>query len=176
MKFTDMNLTENKETTTLSVGDIKIKVLKYLPIKDKNILIALALQNSEEKNGLYNRIKSMMFFDLYRVYSYSDIEFSDEEKADAIALYDKLKGNGLLDGIIAVIPETERATLNKMYIEHLNVKERYKHSVAGVINSFIEDLAPNAQNAAQIINNFNPEMFQNVLKFAEAANGGRPVK
>jgi hypothetical protein len=44
-----------------------------------------------------------------------------------------------------------------------------------VLSNFIENLAPNAEKAAQIIDKFNPEAFQQVIKFAEAANGNRPI-
>jgi hypothetical protein len=117
-----------------------------------------------------------MFLELYTVYLYTDLEFDEDDKLDETMLYNLLKGNGILDAIINAIPDEEWNELNMMYYDYLAKKEKHRGSIAGVINSFIENLAPNAESAAQIINNFNPEMFQNVIQFAQAANGNRPIQ
>jgi hypothetical protein len=117
-----------------------------------------------------------MFFELYTVYLYTDLEFDEDDKLDETMLYNILKGNGILDAVINSIPDEEWNELNMMYYDYLAKKEKYRGSIAGVISNFIDNLAPNAENAAKIINNFNPEMFQNVIQFAQAANGNRPIQ
>ena len=175
MNFKEMNFKPYTDINIISViPDQEISVLKYLPIEDKNDLIAVTLQNSDEA-GFYNPVKLQMYLELYTVYLYTDLEFTDEEKADEVALYNILKGNGIIDAIICAIPEEEWNQVNILYYDYLNKKEKYRNSLAGVINSFIENLAPNAQNAAEIIDRFNPEMFKNVIAFAQAANGNRPI-
>ena len=176
MNFKNMNFKPYTDVNIISVTpDCDIKVLKYLPIEEKNDLIALTIQNSDE-NGFYNPVKLKMFLELYTVYLYTDIEFDENDKLDEIMMYNILKGNGILDAVINTIPDEEWNELNMMYYDYLTKKEKYRGSIAGVINSFIENLAPNAENAAKIINNFNPEMFQNVIQFAQAANGNRPIQ
>lgn len=175
MNFTNMFKPYTDVNIISVTPDFEIKVLKYLPIEEKNDLIAITLQNSDE-NGFYNPVKLEMFMELYIVYLYTDIEFDDEDKADEAALYNILKGNGIIEAVKNAIPEHELNSLYSLYYDYLSKKEKYRGSIAGVINSFIENLAPNAESAANIINNFNPEMFQNVINFAQAANGGRPIQ
>lgn len=170
-----MNFKSYKNTVQLSLTpDETINVLQYLPIEDKHDLIAVSIQNSDE-NGFYNPVKLKKFFELYTVYMYTDMQFTEEEKVDDTTTYNILKGNGIVDAVISAIPEQEWCELNTLYYDYLCKKEKYRGSIAGVLSSFIENLAPNAENAAQIINNFNPEMFQQVINFAQAANGNRPI-
>lgn len=175
MNFKDLNLKTNTDTKLISVlPGQDISVLRYLPIEEKNDLIAIAVQNSDEA-GFINPVALQMYFELYIVYLYTDMEFTDDDKADAEGVYNTLKSNGIIDSVIHAIPEEEWGELYTLFCDYRATKEKYGHSVTGVLSSFIENLAPNAQNAAEIINGFNPEMFQNVLAFAQAANGGRPI-
>lgn len=175
MNYSDFNLHLNTDVKSFEVyPNTIINVLQYLPIEDKNSIIQLTLQNSEE-NGIYNLFKVDMYFRLYITYLYSDIVFTDEEKNDPVKLYDELNSVGIIDVIIAAINPDEYSYLRDVLDETMNQKLEYRNTIAGVINSFIDNLAPNAENAANIINNFNPEMFQKVMAFATAANGDRPI-
>lgn len=171
MKYSDLNLTINNNT--IKVND-NISVLNYLPIEDKHSIIYLALQNAEE-NGEYNLFKLHMYYNLYMVYMYSDLEFTDEEKQNESKVYDELKSNGILDGILAAIPASEMMYCEAMLKETLDAKRAYRNTIASVIHGFIDDLPKNANLAKDIISQFNPEDFMQVIEFAKAANGGRPI-
>jgi hypothetical protein len=171
-----MNFHVDKNTTQISLTpDGVINVLKYLPIEDKYDLIAITLQQSDE-SGFYNPVKLHAYFELNTVLLYSNLEFTLEELEDRMKLYDVLKSHGIIDTVIDNIPENEWAELNTLYYDYLEKKEKYRNSIAGVINGFIDNLVPNAEEAAKIIENFDPEQFQNVINFAQAANGGRPIQ
>lgn len=167
-------LTLNTSVKTFNIGEEEVKVLQYLPIEQKNELIYLAIQNAME-NGQINLLKLNMFFNLYLAYSYTDIEFTDEEKDAASALYDLLQGSGVIDAIIANMDEGEYSYLVSVMNETVANKQKYNNTIAAVIRSFIEELPINAENAAEIIKNFNPEQFTQVMDFVQAANGGRPL-
>lgn len=175
MNFTNMFKPYTDVNIISVTPDFEIKVLKYLPIEDKNDLIAIALQNSDD-NGFYNPVKLEMFIELYMIYLYTDIEFDDEDKEDETALYNILKGNGIIEAVKNAIPEYELNSLYSLYYDYLSKKEKYRGSIAGVMSNFIEGAIPSIEEAANIINNFNPENFQNVINFARAANGGRPIQ
>ena len=49
-------------------------------------------------------------------------------------------------------------------------------SVFGVLDKFINELPEKAQVAMNLIENFDKEKFQNVIDFATAANGNRPIE
>lgn len=175
MNYSDLHLTIYNNTTNISImPDKNINVLMYLPIADKNDIIQIALQNSEE-NGIYNLLKLHMYFELYITYLYTDIEFTTDEKDDPAFLYDMLKSNGIIDAVIRAIPPAEYGELYKMLEDTMKLKIKYRNTIASVLNSFVENLPINAKNAQEIIEKFNPEDFQRVLEFAKAANGGREI-
>ena len=174
MLYKDLGLKLNTDYNIAKFGNSEIKVLKYLPINDKIDLVQIALQKAEE-NGIYNELKLDMYFNLYLIYMYTDLEFSDEEKMNESELYDKLNCNDVILSVIGAMEESEYDSL----LEYLKVmqmnNEEYKHSAAALIQSFIQDLPKNAEAAANIVNNFDKEKFQNVVDFARSANANRPV-
>ena len=175
MNYSDLNIHLNQDVKSFEVyPNTIINVLQYLPIEDKNDIIQMTLQNSEE-NGIYNLLKIDMYFRLYITYLYTDIEFSNNEKADPVKLYNELNSMGIIDAVIMAMNTNEYNYLREILDETINQKLEYRNTIASVINSFVENLAPNAEKAADIINNFNPEMFQRVIDFATAANGNRPI-
>ena len=175
MKYSDLNLSIYDNTVNISITpDCDINVLMYLPIEDKNDIIHLALQNSEE-NGTYNLLKLKMYFEMYIMYLYTDMEFTLEEKGDPVALYDILKSTGIIESVIDAIPGSEYTYLKSMLEETMKMKLKHRNTIAAVLNSFIENLPKNAEEAMDIVNKFNPEDFQQVLAFAKAANGGREI-
>jgi len=89
MLYKDLNLKVKDQTETISIQGQDINVFQYLPVRDKNDLVQIALQNSRE-NGVINEIKLEIYFNIYIVYFYTDLVFSEEEKADPGQLYDEL--------------------------------------------------------------------------------------
>ena len=174
MIFSNFNLVLNQDVNTFVFNEQEVSVLKYVPIEDKNDIIQMALQNSEE-NGIYNLLKIDMFFELYIIYLYTNIEFSDEDKENPTAIYNKLKSNGLIDIIMNCMENSELEYLRNKMRETLDNKMKYKNTVAAVLNSFIENLPIKATEAKNIIEKFNPEDFMQVLNFARSANGGRDI-
>lgn len=176
MKYSDLKLKTKNEKTILKLnnGQYEIEVLQYLPILDKIDLIDVALQKAEEGLG-YNELKLEMYFNLNIVYLYSNLDFTAEEVENEEQLYDELESNGIILDIIGAMNDDEYNFL----VDHLEIikenKMKFKNSVAGVAQSFIQDLPKNAEAAADIVNNFDPEKYQAVLDFAKAANGGRSL-
>lgn len=175
MKYSNLNLKINTDASVVKIGDnTEIEVLQYLPIEDKIDLIQIALQKSLE-NGIYNEIKLDMYFNLYLVYMYSDLEFTDEEKEDEFKLYNELQSNDMIAHVIAGMDEGEYDSLLDYLKIMKNSHESYRNSAAALIQSFIQDMPKNAAAAAQIVDNFDKEKYKNVIDFAKSANGGRPI-
>ena len=175
MKYSDLNLKVNKETTIVKIDDnTEIEVLQYLPIEDKIDLIQIALQKSLE-NGVYNEVKLDMYFNLYIVYMYSNLEFTDEEKEDEFKLYNELQSNNIIVHVIAGMDEGEYDCLLDYLKSMQEANEMYRSSAAAILQSFIQDMPRNAAAAAEIVDNFDKEKYRNVIDFAKSANGGRPI-
>lgn len=172
MKYSDFNFKLDTDYNVAKIGNAEVKVLKYLPIKDKIDLIQIALQNSEQ-NGLYNEMKLDMYFNLYLIYMYTDLEFTDEEKANDAELYDELNCNHVILSIIGAMEEDEYDNLLDYLNETKMKQEEFKKSAAALLQSFIQDLPKNAQAAASIVDNFDKEKYQNVVDFVKSANNNQ---
>lgn len=174
-KITYSSLKLKTNTETNKIEGTEIEVLKYLPVEDKYSLINITLQSAKE-GVLYNPVKLDAYFHIYLVMMYSNISFTDKQKEEPLKLYDVLKSNGLLDKIILAISEEEYNDL----IKYLNQQEEdvyhYKNTISGTISEIIEQLPARADELGNIINNFDPNKFKEVIDFARAANGGRSIK
>ena len=49
-------------------------------------------------------------------------------------------------------------------------------NIVTFLNKVMEDLPANAEAAAKIVENFDPNQFKAVVDFARYANGGRDIK
>lgn len=172
MKYSDLNLSINNDTVTTQTPFGDIEVRKYLPVEDKIDLIEIALQKSEE-NGIYNEMKLAMYFNLYIVYMYTDLEFTDEEKADEYKLYNELESNNIIISVLGALDEYEELFhyLNMMK----DIKMKYKTSAAAIMQTFVQDMPRNAAAMSEIVDNFDKEKYKEVVEFAKYANGGRPI-
>ena len=174
VKLKDLKLIDNNKDIVMSFNGKEINIKSYLPIRDKYDLVMITLQKSKE-DGLYNPIKIDMFFHLHLVYMYTDIEFADEDRSSEEILYDKLTNSGFMETFLSCLNEDEYDTLYSYLQTLIKDNMKYRNSAAAIIQSLIQDLPANAEAARQIVDSFDPQKYQEVIKFAEAANGGRPV-
>ena len=175
ISYANMKLKPITSTHKFEWNGNEIEVLDYLPIEDKYDLIMITLQKSLE-DGYYNPIKIDQFFHLHLIYMYTNINFTDKQKEDENKLYDSLKSNGLIDAFLEQFSEDD---YNELYYWMTDVKEEiisYKRSISSLIQSFINDLPKQAEAMKNIMDNFNPEKYQEVINFAKAANGGREIE
>ena len=106
---------------------------------------------------------------------YTNINFTDKQKEDENKLYDMFKSNGLMDEIIKNIPEDEYNMLYNYLLDEAKNRIKSRRSVVGLIQSLINDLPTQAEAAKKIMDDFDPQKFQEVINFAKAANGGRDI-
>lgn len=92
---------EDKEVT---IGKLTFKVIPYLQIEDKTQIMQLAVQEAWEDDHI-NDSKMEAYADIFAIFYCTNIEFTDEEKANPLKLYDELQMAGLLEKIKNVLPE-----------------------------------------------------------------------
>jgi hypothetical protein len=172
--YSSLKLKTKEDIKEIDFNGSKIEVKQYLPISDKIDLIGITLQESKEGN-LYNPLKVDMFFNLNIIYLYTNLTFTDKQKEDIDKLYDTLLTNGLIDAVIAAIPENEYKYLLDMANERVDKELQYSTTTAALVSKFINDLPAQAEAMQEILNNFDQDKFQNVINFAKAANGGRDI-
>lgn len=174
VSYANMKLKTNTSVNTFDFCEQKIEVLKYLPAQDKYDLLMITLQKSLEGN-VYNAFKLNLYFELNLVYMYTNISFTDKQREDELKLYDTLKSNGFFELFYSAMEASEYEDLFKQMTDMVEAFEKDRRTVAGVITNFIENLPEQADAMANILNNFNPALFKDVIDFARYANGGRDI-
>lgn len=172
VNYSSLKLKINNSIKSFTIGENEIEVLQYLPIEDKSDLITISIQKGI-KDGLYNPLKLDMYFHLFIVYMYTNISFTTKQREDEEKLYNVLKSNGIIDKVLELIPEDEYNELLVFLEEESEVTQKYKNSLIGVINSFINELPTQAEAAMEIVNNFDKEKFSNIIDFAKTINNGK---
>ena len=154
----------------------EITIKKTLPVFQKYDIISISLQKAEN-NGIYNELLLDVFFHLNIIYSYTNIEFDIEDRIDEMELYDILQSNQIIDNVIAHMEETnEYSNLRQMLMNQLDRNSKAKGTAAAALRTLVQDLPASAQAAKNVVENFNPNDYKQVLDFAMAANGGRPIQ
>ena len=175
VSYVGLKLKVNDEVKTFTWEDKEIEVLQYLPISDKYDLIMVALQKAKE-GEIYNPIKLDMYFHLNLVYLYTNLYFTDKQKEDEEKIFDTLVSTGLLNKIMENIAEDEFQDLWDKMMEYMNSELKYTTTAAAIVKGIIADLPTQAQAAMDIVNSFDPDKFQAVKDFANAANGNRDIE
>ena len=132
----------------------RMEYFKFIKNKDKKVYYLKKEEDDEKKiiNEKYNK-----------------------QKEDELRLFDLIKGNGLLDAILEAMNEDEYNYLIDMCDQIKEEILEYGNSAGSVIRSFIRDLPKNAEAAKDIVENFDPNQYQAVIDFANAANGGKVI-
>jgi hypothetical protein len=175
VSYANLKLKTKEEIKIVKHQDLEIEVLQYLPIESKNTLVKMTLQNAKDLQGEYDMIMLDMLFNVYLIYLYTNINFTEKQKENPSKIYDSFKSSGLLDEIILAIPESEYEEVFTYLEDSLEESTEYKRSLYGSVASLLNELTSNTQGALDAINQFDPSQFQNVLDFARSVNGGRNV-
>lgn len=139
INFDDLQLQVNQDTKTIKIADKEITVKNYLSIDDKVTLIQLVLQQATDSD-IYNSLLLEAYFNLYLVFFYTNLEFTDEQKENALDTYDLLESNGVIDLVINAIDKEEYEDLYDALLEQRDLNIKYQtsvtYSVSHLINSF----------------------------------------
>jgi hypothetical protein len=172
--YASLKLKTNTEVKTFDFNGTEIEVFQYLPIEDKIDLVMITLQKAE-MDGVYNPAAMDWFFHLHLIYMYSNLSFTDKQKENEARLFDTLSSNGFVDKFLLAMNEREYKDLCSWIEATVEMVLKYKNTAGAVIQSIIQDLPKNAEVAADIVKNFDPAKYQEVINFAAAANGGRNI-
>ena len=161
--FSDIDTKYKKEFKTFTWRDKEIKISQYLPIDEKIALIDIALQKSMY-NGMVHPLQLKKYYELGLVYMYSDIVFSEEDRADEAKIYDELWASGLLDEIIKRIAPKEIQTCVEMLKETKLAVEKHKVSAVGIIETLIQVLNDEVPNIMEQLSQLTPEQAKATLE------------
>lgn len=171
--YSSLKLKTKEEIKKIEGTDIEVR--QYLPMQDKIDLVDITLQKARE-DRLYNPLKVDMFFHLHLIYLYTNIAFTEKQREDEYKLYDSLQSNGIINQVIATMDENEYKELLNIMNETIDNELKYNTTAAAIISKIIDDLPANAEAAQKIVDNFDKDKYKAVIEFAQAANGGNPIK
>ena len=175
LKYKDVKKENYFQHKILNFNGVEIKVYQYIMAQDILDLISSVLQKARE-DGYYSPFKVDVYTHLNIVYLATDITFDDEDREDELALYDQLESSGLMQAIINELPKPLYQNILSFVEETIERIQEYNKTTAAVLNALITDMPKNAEAAMNFVNQFDPEKFEAVKQFAEAANGGRDIK
>lgn len=171
INYSELGLKTSNEVKVYPWKRTNITISKYLPIGDKYDVVMITLQKSLE-DGIYNPIKLDMFFHLNLIYIYTNLIFTEEERADEEHLFDEIVSSGFLDEFLKHINKEDYDEMLKYIKDISELKMKYSNSAGGILNRFVTDLPQQAEAVQKIIDNFDKEKYQNVIDFAKSVNNG----
>lgn len=166
MKFEELNCNINEDVNTINFNGIDIEVKQYLPATEKEDLINAVMQNADTGTVVDTYLEDVLF-NVYLVFMYTNIEFTDEEKqTDIYELYDKFLCSGLLQAVINAIPKEEYKCLfdniERIHNEYLG----YRDSARAAFEQ-MSIFAPNtAANIGEQVTNFDIDKFKEITNVA----------
>lgn len=167
MKFSDLNCNINEEVKIINFNGNDIEVKQYLPSSEKNDIINAIFQHADA-GTVINTLAEEILFNVFLVFEYTNIEFSDEEKqGDPTELYDKLLCSGLLDAVIQAIPKEEYDCLfnnvERIHNEYLT----YRDSARAAFEQMSIFAPQTAADLSDKIKEFDVDKYKEIANAAE---------
>ena len=174
INYADLKLENVEHAVPMQWGDQTIAVSQRLSIQDKCDLIESTLRQSEE-NGVYSLIKLDAYFHLNLIYLYTNIVFTEEERADEATLFDTLETSGFMDAFMKVVNAEEYNYLYDTLLKMAKIRGKHNNTISGLANKLLIEMPETMELMKQTIESFDKEKFAEVMAFAKAANGGRDI-
>ena len=149
--FTKLGLKRKDEVKTVNINNNAIEVKQYLPINDKLALISKVINLSHDSsNNFANPIQLEVIGTIEIIIPYTNLSFTEKQKEDYAKLYDLFEENGIIDLIIAEIPEREYNYIIDGINETADAVYKYQNSVLGILESATKDYSNLEFDASQI--------------------------
>lgn len=164
--FKSLNLKVNDSVKTININGIDIEIKNYLPIEDKMDLIQIALQQAENTIG-YDTILIDVYFHLYLVYFYTNIKFTEEEKAEPLKLFDILDSNNIISIVASSIPSAEFEDMKDYLYSQLENNSKFKTSLIYILDILMNKI----KDATKYLNDADYEKIFTSIKTNIIENG-----
>lgn len=148
--FTKLGLKPNNEIQYIEFNEQVIEVKQYLPVEEKLELITKVLELSHDSNNFSNPVKVSVYTTLEIIEKYTNVNFTEKQKENPTKLYDLLVGNGMLEKIIDVIPQTEYDEVIAGVYNTIDAVYAYQNSVLGILDTISQDYSNLNLDATEI--------------------------
>lgn len=162
--FSKLNAKISTETKIAKIASCDIEVKQYLPIEDKNTLVAaisshVYLHNQQYHDCGYEEIIKVIGI----IGSYTNLNFTETMLKDLGKLYDLLVSTGIKDSIYQLIPESELEMVEFFLNKTINAIYSYHQSFAGVMD-LVDATSSNLSQLSEFIQNPNLELVKEILE------------
>lgn len=137
--YTKLALAPNKEIKSFDYNGQNIDVIQYMPLEKKLEILTEVINNSGDDKGFYNRAKIEFNIILEIVFNYTNITFTEKQKADRMKLYDALVGSGFWNYVRQVLPDDEWEWYNRMTYFTIDKIYEYRNSIYGILDAMKTD-------------------------------------
>lgn len=156
--FTKLGLKPNNNVVNIEFNEQTIEIKQYLPVEEKLELIGFVLEASHDSNNFSNPVKVQVYTALKLIEKYTNITFTEKQKENPTKLYDILSGNGLIEKIVAAIPQEEYDVLIQGVFDTIDAVYKFQNSILGILESVGKDYSNLNFEASDIQNVLdNPE-------------------
>lgn len=167
ISFTKLGLKKNTNVITLTWNDQIIEIKAYLPIEEKIAIIERIVNQSLDNNNFANPMRVDINVLLEIIFAYTNINFTDKQKEDRLALYDLLVGSEFWAQFLAILPNEEYMSIYNGVWDTINEIYKYRDSVLGILQAVSEDYSNLELDADKIReklgNKENIEFLKNVM-------------
>ena len=137
--YTKLALAPNKNIKSFDYNGQVIEVIQYMPLEKKLEILSDIINNSGDDKGFYNKARIEFNIILEVVFNYTNITFTEKQKADRMKLYDALVGSGFWASVKQVLPEDEWDWYNRMTYFTIDKIYEYRNSVYGILDAMVTD-------------------------------------
>ena len=169
VSFASMKLKVNDSVKTIVINEKEVEVKQYLPAEDKNNLLEIAVQSATQ-GTLLNGFLLDIYFHLYIVMEYTNINFTDNQKSDLLKLYDILESAGVIEEVLKAIPEAEYNILRDAIINLSQEAAKYMISAKAITDNLMQYAPEKSAEIAENVKNFDAEKYQMIVDIAKNAN------
>ena len=135
----------------ITIGEQEVEVIQYLPVNDKLALVERVLNLTIDDTGFLNPVRLEVYAILEIVKTYTNISITDKMIDDAPKTYDVLMINGILDSIIAAIPEDEYDAIFDAIEDCAEHTVKYLNSFVGMMKTVTRDYDATKMNVEEIM-------------------------
>lgn len=139
------------EAKIITIADQEITVEQYLPVNDKLAIVERVLDAVIDDTGYMNPVRLSIFTNLEIIKTYTNISITDKMMENAAKTYDTLIMNGILDAVIAAIPDEEYNELFDAIVDSGEHVIKYLNSFAGMMKTITADYKNTEMNVDKLM-------------------------
>ena len=150
----------------IEVGKLKIKVKQFLSTEEKKNLLEMVMQKADGGTVMTDLITSAVF-EVYLILKYTDLEISDEDKADILTLYDSLEKDGIIKAVIDAMPAKDYSDLLELLSRMVDDYTVYRNSARGFIDKFLAFAPDVTDKFNKALESLDLDKMENVVSIAK---------